>query len=126
MFALQLDHVAFTVRAPEATAGWYERVLGLKRAHDMPGERYPIVLRAGMTAIALFPTEQPPDSPSATTAAALRHVAFRTDRENFLAVVRALSDRGIPFEREDHQKCRSVYLHDPDGHEIEITTYEIE
>ena len=35
-------------------------------------------------------------------------------------------DRGIDFEFEDHGPCHSVYISDPDGHTIEITTYDLQ
>jgi catechol 2,3-dioxygenase-like lactoylglutathione lyase family enzyme len=122
MFGLQIDHVAFSVPDPEATARWYEQVLGLDRARDVPWPDYPVMMRAGATAIALFPSEGGRERASA--GGSLRHLAFRTDRPRFLTALAALRDRGIPFEREDHAICESVYLADPDGHEIELTTYE--
>jgi len=33
--------------------------------------------------------------------------------------------RNITFEFQDHVIAHSIYFQDPDGHEIEITTYEI-
>ena len=32
---------------------------------------------------------------------------------------------GIDFRFEDHGNAHSVYLRDPDGHTIELTTYEL-
>jgi catechol-2,3-dioxygenase len=34
-------------------------------------------------------------------------------------------ERDITFESADHGIAHSVYVSDPDGHRIEITTYEI-
>jgi len=53
------------------------------------------------------------------------HLAFRADRKNFLAAQRELKERGIKFEFQDHEISHSIYFHDPDGHELEITTYEL-
>ena len=52
------------------------------------------------------------------------HVA-RADRANFTAAKAALSERGIAFEEQHHGIAESIYFHDPDGHELEITTYEL-
>jgi len=54
----------------------------------------------------------------------MRHLAFRTDRAGLDRARAALSRRGIAFHFQDHDLCHSIYFHDPDGHELEITTYE--
>ena len=53
------------------------------------------------------------------------HLAFRANRENFLAAQRELEKRGIEFEFQDHEISHSIYFRDPDGHALEITTYEL-
>ena len=54
------------------------------------------------------------------------HLAFRANRENFLAAQRELQKRGIKFEFQDHEIAHSIYFRDPDGHQLEITTYDVE
>ncbi len=39
--------------------------------------------------------------------------------------LRELEDRGIQFDFEDHEIAHSIYFHDPDSHQLEITTYEL-
>ncbi len=56
---------------------------------------------------------------------AMRHLAFRVDRANFEQAQIDLRQRGIEFEFEDHTVSHSIYIYDPDGHRIEITTYEV-
>ena len=53
------------------------------------------------------------------------HLAFRASGEQFLAAQDDLRARGIPFEFQDHEISHSIYFRDPDGHELEITTYEL-
>jgi len=53
------------------------------------------------------------------------HLAFRADRENFRAVQQELKKRGIKFEFQDNEIAHSIYFRDPDGHKLEITTYEV-
>ena len=53
------------------------------------------------------------------------HLAFRANRENFLAAQRELEKRGIEFEFQDHEIAHSIYFRDPDGHQLEITTYDL-
>ena len=54
------------------------------------------------------------------------HLAFRANRGDFLAAQRELEERGIKFEFQDHEISHSIYFRDPDGHQLEITTYEVE
>ena len=53
----------------------------------------------------------------------MRHLAFRADGENFAKARQELTERGLEVEFQDHGLAHSIYFHDPDGHEIEITTY---
>ena len=53
------------------------------------------------------------------------HVAFRVDRESFETAQKTLERREIDFRFSDHGICHSIYFEDPDGHEIELTTYEV-
>jgi catechol-2,3-dioxygenase len=51
---------------------------------------------------------------------------LRADRKNFERAQQELKQRGIAFHFEDHGIAHSIYFRDPDGHELEITTYEVE
>jgi catechol 2,3-dioxygenase-like lactoylglutathione lyase family enzyme len=53
------------------------------------------------------------------------HLAFRANRENFLTAQGELKKRGIKFEFQDHEIAHSIYFRDPDGHQLEITTYDV-
>lgn len=37
----------------------------------------------------------------------------------------ALERHGVEMHFEDHGICHSLYLRDPDGYQVEITTYEV-
>ena len=54
------------------------------------------------------------------------HFALRADRKNFERAQQELKQRGIAFHFEDHGIAHSIYFGDPDGHKLEITTYELE
>ncbi|HJZ89301.1 MAG TPA: VOC family protein [Gemmataceae bacterium] len=127
MFQLQgLDHVAIAVRDVERSAAWYQDVLGLERRHEAAWGNSPAMVGAGTTAIALFAVEgsDPNPRPGRDTLT-MRHFAFRVDRANFAAARVELSRRGIHFTTEHHGIAESIYFNDPDGHELEITTYEV-
>jgi catechol 2,3-dioxygenase-like lactoylglutathione lyase family enzyme len=84
----------------------------------------PTFIGKGTTGIALFPASQEPKQ-STHRDVRMLHLAFRADRENFLAAQRELESRGIDFEFQDHEISHSIYFRDPDGHQLEITTYEV-
>jgi catechol 2,3-dioxygenase-like lactoylglutathione lyase family enzyme len=84
----------------------------------------PTFIGKGNTGIALFPANQEPKT-SAHRDLRMLHLAFRANRENFLAAQRELEERGIKFEFQDHEISHSIYFRDPDGHALEITTYEL-
>lgn len=121
-----LDHVAIGVRDVERSREFYERVLGLERAYEE--WEMPVVLVAEGTGIAIFPEDVHPSStPNEVEPQAIRilHIAFRVDREGFEAARVELADGGIDFRFSDHGISHSLYLNDPDGHQIELTTYDV-
>jgi len=120
-----IDHVALAVRDVERSAQWYVDVLGFERQHDDVWNGFPVFVGKNDAAIALFPLRDMTGSTSARPPVRVLHFAFRTDRANFVDAQQELKRRGIEFEFQDHQIAHSIYFNDPDGHEIEITTYEL-
>jgi catechol 2,3-dioxygenase-like lactoylglutathione lyase family enzyme len=125
-----LDHIALAVRDVAASAAWYADVLGLKRVHAEVWGDVPTMMSApNGTMIALFPAraETGGDAPPPPGGRGPRflHLAFRTDRAGFERAREDLAARGIAFHFQDHTVAHSIYFRDPDGHELEITTYEV-
>ena len=120
-----IDHVAIGVRDIERSVKWYIEVLGFERLHEGAWEGVPTFIGRGNTGIALFPASHEAKS-SGHREIRMLHLAFRTDHENFLNAQRELKKRGIKFEFQDHEIAHSIYFRDPDGHQLEITTYEVE
>lgn len=122
MKAIGLDHVVLEVRDPEASLRFYVEGLGLsaERVDLFRTGKVPFVsVRAGTSLIDLFPTERPVEGPN--------HLCLEVDASpgDLLA---ALSTRGIPFDGAGRRygargEGYSVYVHDPDGHRIEVRTY---
>ena len=83
------------------------------------------MLCAGETCVALFQSDgatEKEESPSVGQRG-LNHVAFLVDRPDFQAARAGLPARGIEIRQSNHGVSDSIYITDPDGHEIEITTY---
>ena len=127
MFDLEgLDHIALAVRDVERSAKWYIDVLGFERRYAGMWEGVPVFIGKGRTALALFPLRRDQKSPKLPNPDGILHFALRADRTNFLAAHRDLTSRGIAFHFQDHEISHSIYFRDPDGYEVEITTYDLE
>lgn len=122
----RLDHVALTVTDVDRSIEWYRDVLGLEHVHEEEWGRHPAFLTSGSTGLALFPAKGAEPPPKGhPDGLAMWHVAFRADRRNFDAARGELDSRSIRYNFSDHGLAHSVYFHDPDGHLVEITTYEV-
>ena len=82
---------------------------------------FPGVVGIGDTSVAFFPTEGKIKLPVGLP---IRHLAFRVDRANFTAAQLTLEEKGIEFEFQDHKVVHAIYFYDPEGHLIELTTYD--
>jgi catechol 2,3-dioxygenase-like lactoylglutathione lyase family enzyme len=127
MFDLEcIDHVAITVRDVRRSVVWYEEVLGLRREFEEQWGDHPAFVGIGRTFIAMFAVDsERPHPPPGRDTLSMRHIAFRTNRRNFKKAESELTERKIEFESQDHDMAHSIYFRDPDGHQIEITTYDV-
>ena len=89
-----LDHVGLNIADLDRSIAWHRDVPGLTRVHQDAEE-----------------TD-------------MSHVGFRTSRGGLERAKVELRDRGIDYKEGDHGIAWSIYFDDPDGHQIEITTYE--
>lgn len=123
-----LDHVAIAVADVDRSRAFYADALGFERTH--PEWDTPVVMSAPATGtgIAIFGKEvHPSPTPDDVDPPAIRvlHVAFRVDRAGFDAARDELPRQGVDVHFSDHGISHSIYLRDPDGHQIELTTYDV-
>ena len=121
-----LDHVAIGVADVERSRRFYADVLGFERAHE--AWDMPVVMAAEGTGVAIFDREAHPSAtPDDAEPPAVRilHIAFRVDREGLERARAELAERGLEVRFSDHGISHSIYFDDPDGHQLELTTYEV-
>jgi catechol 2,3-dioxygenase-like lactoylglutathione lyase family enzyme len=123
-FRLQrLDHVSLNTADRVRSIAWYRDVLGLEQRNEPAADDWPVFMGSFGTCVGLFQaqTQSPPREAEST---GLRHVAFMLDGPDFGRAREQLTAAGVEFRFEDHGNAHSLYLRDPDGHAIELTTYE--
>ena len=90
--------------------------------NEAPWGDVPVMLVADGTGVALFRARQGEDG---NPAVRILHIGFRVDRSSFEAARAELEGRGIEVSFQDHVVAHSLYFSDPDGHQLELTTYEL-
>lgn len=121
-----LDHVAIRVADLNASADWYETVLGLKRYQLHEWGDYPIFMLSGRSGIALFPAnlKDPKIEPTSKNIK-IDHFAFNVTKTNFEKAKKRYTTLGLDFTIQDHVYFDSIYTKDPDGHTVELTTIKV-
>lgn len=118
----RLDHVSLNVSDRPAAIAWYRDVLGLEQRNSATHDDEPVFMGEFGRCIALFQAEV--ESPvRAKESTGLRHVAFMLESDDLERAREHLVTRGVEFRFEDHGSALSVYLPDPDGNVVELTTY---
>jgi catechol 2,3-dioxygenase-like lactoylglutathione lyase family enzyme len=126
--ALQgIDHVALAVRDIAASVAWYREVLGFRPRFEGSWGGVPAMIALGDTMVALFPAGDAAEGPQPVTRGrpGFLHLAFRASGPDFARARGALEERGLHVEFQDHEIAHSIYFHDPDGNQLEITTYDV-
>jgi glyoxylase I family protein len=130
----QLFHHAFRARDSEATRHFYEDLIGMPLIASFVETRVPstgaptnyIHTYFGLGdggALAFFQFAEENASPTgfAPVSSFDQHVALYMDSLDSLREVRArLSAAGVPIREVDHGYCYSLYIHDPNGLQVEL------
>lgn len=122
-----LDHVAIRVKDMAVSAQWYQKVLGLKKYNLPEWVGVPIFLLSGKSGIALFPanTDDVALNPGSRNVK-IDHFAFHVNRDNFQRALERYQELGLEYTVKDHHYFDSVYIQDPDGHTVELTTIKVD
>ena len=118
-----LDHVAIAVADVDRSQRFYADVLGFERAHAE--WEVPVVMAASGTGVAIFEKGLHGGEDAGTPETRILHIAFRVDREGLERAREELDERGLSPRFSDHGISHSLYFSDPDGHELELTTYDV-
>ncbi|MBK1876190.1 VOC family protein [Pelagicoccus mobilis] len=121
----KLDHVALVCSDSKRSKKWYETVFEMEWIFRGKWDNNPYFLKKGGAQIALF--QASPDSPTAPRKGPrIDHFAFGAEtRADYEKVKESLSSKSVPFEEQDHEVALSIYLKDPDGITVEVTTYDL-
>jgi catechol 2,3-dioxygenase-like lactoylglutathione lyase family enzyme len=106
----RLDHAAFETPDPDATAAFYQRVLG---ARVVKTEGHPVMAYVGNSGFAFHEPDGPGD-----------HVAVRVTEDERAELKHRLDEAGVEWQERDHGIAKGVFFNDPDGRQLEAITYQ--
>jgi len=118
-----LDHVAIRVKDMKVSINWYTQVLGLKKYQLEKWGEFPIFILSGKSGVAIFPANLSHDKLNIESRnVKIDHFAFNVSKNEFEKAQKHFNSIGQAFEFQDHFYFHSIYLIDPDGHTVELTT----
>jgi catechol-2,3-dioxygenase len=116
-----LDHFGINVRNLEASTKWYSDVLGFAVLHKWSGVT---MVGRGNIKVGLFENPTAPTVDDQENKIVIFHVAILVDGDKFDAALAELKSKGIAIQGpEDTGIAFSFFIRDPDGHQIEMTSY---
>jgi len=118
-----IDHVAIRAMDVQQSVNWYQEVLGLSRADFPEWKNNPVFMSCGGFGLAIFPANtSDPEIDKFSKNSRIDHFAFNVSNEDFELAKAHFERMGIEFKAQDHYYFHSLYVRDPDGHTVELTT----
>jgi catechol 2,3-dioxygenase-like lactoylglutathione lyase family enzyme len=116
-----IDHVGLNITDLNRSAEWYSRILGFEIIHKWTTTW---MVGKGQMRIGLFQRPSATPVEDLDNRIAISHLAFLTDADGFKRTQEKLTQLGVPFDPPDDSGIAlSIFFRDPDGHELEVTTY---
>ena len=118
----RIDHIGLNVRDLSTSYQFYRAVFGFDIVH-----KWTTTWMVGNDLIRLGLFQRPKAGPvcNIDEALSITHVAFRMSGEAFGQAQAELKGLGVSFDPpEDTGIAFSIFVLDPDGHQIELTTYD--
>jgi catechol-2,3-dioxygenase len=121
----RLNHAVLYVRDARRTAAFYREVLGFEAVIVDPAGAYAFLRAPGSVNhhdVAFFSVGEQAAGPSTPETVGLYHIAWEVPTvEDLVDARRRLMDAGAFVGESDHGVNKSLYAHDPDGLEFEVT-----
>ena len=119
----RIAHVVIKVRDLERSRQFFTDILGMQVMKDVPQIGAVFLSFNGQDhhEVALFQVGPQAEAPKANQVGLL-HFAFRLrSEEELCAAYQEFKEKGVPVTfTVNHGVTKSVYFHDPDGHELEV------
>jgi catechol-2,3-dioxygenase len=117
----RMDHVGINVTDLQRSADWYAKVLGFTIFHKW---KTTWMMSRGDMHIGLFLRPAAKRIDDLDHALAITHFAYATDAKGFQEAQETLKKLGVPFDPPvDTGVAQSIYFSDPDGYQVEITSF---
>jgi catechol 2,3-dioxygenase-like lactoylglutathione lyase family enzyme len=122
-----VDHLALICSDLDATIRFYTEELGMRLTRivanrDEPTSTHIFLDMGGGNQLAFF--DFPNHGPARTVrgVGSMHHIALRAQPDRFAAIIARLQQHGIEHSVHGSTEAGSVYVHDPDGILVEVTT----
>lgn len=117
-----INAVSLTVRDVAASLQWYREKLGFEKKYDDIPNSPGVIIGKDNVELVLRPLENPAAAVPVDTKhqVCIAMLAFEVEPDELGKVEQVFSDNGEIVKLDDHAKCRSRIVEDPDGHAIEF------
>ncbi len=122
-----VDHLALICSDIAATIDFYTEALGMRltkvvQNRDEPTSTHIFLDMGGGNQLAFFDFPKHGPAPTVRGIGSMHHVALKATAENYQRIVQGLKAQGIDHSIHGSEAKGSVYMRDPDGIMVEVTT----